>query len=118
MGLRRDPGLPSRLRLAWYLGRAMIQSTPDGVIINIRVIPRARKAGLAGTRGEAWVVRLRAPPIEGAANNELVHLLATALRVPTRAVSIVAGGHSRGKRVRVSGIDAATARSRLEQSAG
>jgi uncharacterized protein (TIGR00251 family) len=91
----------------------MIQSTPGGIIITVRVIPRAREAGLAGTRGEALLVRLQAPPVEGAANVELVALLAAALRVPKRAVSIVAGERSRQKRVRISGIDAATAASLL-----
>ena len=91
----------------------MIQSTTDGIIIGIRVIPRAGKSGLAGTRGEALLVRLHAPPVEGAANQELIAVIATALRVPKRWVSIVSGERSRQKRVRVSGIDAATARSRL-----
>jgi uncharacterized protein len=89
----------------------MIQSTPDGIIISIRVIPRARRSGLVGTRGDALLVRLRAPPVEGAANIELVDVMATALHVPKRMVSIVAGDSSRQKRVRVSGIDAATAAS-------
>ena len=91
----------------------MIQSIPDGIIIVIHVIPRARKSGLAGRRGDALLVRLRAVPVEGAANIELVDVIATALQVPKRAVSIVAGEHSRQKRVRVSGIDARTAASRL-----
>ena len=91
----------------------MIQSTADGIIINIRVVPRAGKSGLAGTRGDALLVRLHAPPVEGAANGELIDVIATVLDVPRRAVSIVAGERSRTKRVRVSGIDAATAEPRL-----
>jgi len=91
----------------------VIQSTPDGIILGIRVIPRAGKSGLAGTRGEALLVRLHAPPVEGAANQELIEVIATALAVPKRAVSIVSGERSRQKRVRVTGIDAATASSRL-----
>jgi uncharacterized protein (TIGR00251 family) len=91
----------------------MIEPTPDGVIITIRVIPRARTSGVAGMRGGALLVRLQAPPVEGAANTELVSILATALRVPKRAIAIVAGDRTRQKRVRVSGIDATTAASRL-----
>jgi uncharacterized protein (TIGR00251 family) len=59
------------------------------------------------------LVRLHAPPVEGAANAELVALLAAALAVPRAAVSIVSGERSRDKRVRVSGIDRATAEIRL-----
>jgi uncharacterized protein (TIGR00251 family) len=96
----------------------VIQSTADGIIISIRVIPRAGRSGLAGTRGDALLVRLRAAPVEGAANAELIDVIATALDVPKRAVSIVAGERSRQKRVRVSGIDTATAESRLVGGVG
>lgn len=91
----------------------MIQSTSDGIIISIRVVPRAGKAGLPGMRGDALLVRLHAAPVEGAANTELIEVIAAALDVPKRAVAIVAGERSRQKRVRVCGIDAATAASRL-----
>jgi len=64
-------------------------------------------------RGDALLVRLHAPPIDGAANDELIALLARALAVPRRAVSIASGQRSRQKSVRVSGIDAATAAVRL-----
>ena len=91
----------------------MIHSTPDGIVLSIRVIPRAGVAGVAGMRGDAWLIRLHASPVEGAANAELVAVLAAALGVPRRAVSIVAGERSRQKRVRIAGIDAATAAARL-----
>lgn len=96
----------------------MIQSTSDGIIINVRVIPRAGKSGPAGTRGGALVVRLHAAPVEGAANAELVDVIATALQVPKHAVAILAGERSRQKRVRVAGIDAATAALRLVPGTG
>lgn len=82
-------------------------------ILNIRVIPRAKRSGVGGTRGDAWLIRLQAPPVEGAANEELVTVLAKVLDVPKRAVTIVAGERSREKRVRVTGIDPAAAQERL-----
>ena len=91
----------------------MIESTPEGVAITVRVIPRAGRSSLAGTRGDALLVRVQSPPVEGAANEELIEVLARALQVPKRAVTIVAGDRSRQKRVRVAGIDAATAAARL-----
>jgi uncharacterized protein len=91
----------------------VIQSTPQGVIITIRVIPRASQSGVAGMRGDALLVRLNAPPVEGAANTELVEVLAAALKVPKRSISIVAGERSRLKRVLVTGIDEMTAELRL-----
>ena len=91
----------------------MIQSTAGGIIIDVRVIPRAAKSGVAGTRGDALLVRLNAPPVEGAANAELIDVVAAALDVPRRSVAIVAGERSRSKRVRVAGIDAETAANKL-----
>jgi uncharacterized protein (TIGR00251 family) len=92
----------------------MIQSTGDGgVVISIAVVPRASKAGIAGTRGDAVLVRLTAPPVDDAANEELIGILASVLERPRRAVSIVAGAHSRRKRIRVAGIDVRTAEARL-----
>lgn len=72
--------------------------------INIRVIPRASKAGVAGMRGDALLVRLSAAPVDGAANAELIEILADALDVPKRAIAIVAGERARQKRVRIEGL--------------
>jgi uncharacterized protein len=91
----------------------VISATKDGVVIDVRVIPRAGRSGLAGTRGDALLVRLQAPPVEGAANEELIDVIARALQVPRRAVSIVAGERSRQKRVRIVGVDHPTASARL-----
>jgi uncharacterized protein len=91
----------------------VIHSAPDGVVIDVRVITRARKSGLAGTRSDVLLVRLQAPPVEGAANAELVALLSVTLGIPKRAIVIVAGERSRQKRVHIKGVDATTASSRL-----
>ena len=91
----------------------MIDDTEHGVLITIRVIPRAAKSQLSGSRGDALVVRLNAPPVDGAANAELIRLLADVLKVPKRAVAIVTGERSVRKRVRVSGVDRQTVEARL-----
>jgi len=82
----------------------MTAAVPGGVILSVRVIPRSGRSGLAGTRDGALLVRLTAPPVEGAANEELIELMAKALRVPKRQVAIVGGERSRSKRVRVDGV--------------
>jgi len=91
------------------------------VQFTVRVIPRASKPGIAGTRDGALLVRLKAPPVEGAANSELIEVLAKALGVPKRDVTIVSGERSKLKRVSVSGIteqDAARALQSLGGSPG
>ena len=86
------------------------KSTPrpadaDGITLEIRVIPRAGRTGVAGLRDGAILIRLAAAPVEGAANEELVALLARLLDLPKHKVAIVSGERSRAKRVRVSGMD-------------
>ena len=67
--------------------------------------------------GSAVKVRLQAPPVDGAANDALISLLAESLGVPRREVSILAGATSRLKRVEVRGLTARLARERLGLSA-
>jgi uncharacterized protein len=73
--------------------------------LEIRVIPRAGRSGFAGLRNGALLVKLAAAPVDGAANDELIALIAKRLRVPRRDITIVAGQRSRTKRIRIAGID-------------
>ena len=84
--------------------------------LRVHVQPRASRNEVVGWREGALAVRLTAPPVEGAANAELIDVLATALGVPKRSVSIVGGERARQKRVHVAGIDRATAEGRLGRS--
>ena len=63
---------------------------------------------MAGVHGAALKVRLHAPPVDGAANEELVKFLARSLGVARRAVRIVAGQTSRSKVVEIEGVSAAS----------
>ena len=72
--------------------------------IAVRVIPRARRDEIAGERDGRVLVRLTAPPVEGAANAALCRLVARRARVPARSVSIVRGHSSRDKVIQVDGI--------------
>jgi hypothetical protein len=69
----------------------------------VRVAPRASKIEAAGEHGGALKVRVAAPPVGGAANEELARFLARAFGVPTRAVEILGGRSSKTKLVRVEG---------------
>ena len=84
----------------------MITASPDGVFIDVRVIPRAARAGIAGTRDNALLVRLNSPPVDGAANAQLLEVLADAIGVSKRNITLVSGERSRTKRVRVLGLTA------------
>lgn len=94
------------------------QTQADGadsgsIVIDVQVIPRASVSAISGTRNGALLVRLQAPPVEGAANSALIDLLARTLGVSKRSVAIVAGLTSRRKRVRIAGLDRASVDARL-----
>ena len=91
----------------------MIRETATGVVIDVRVIPRARKTELAGTRQDAVLVRLNAPPVDGAANEALLRFLADTLGVTRSSIRIVAGEKGREKRVAVDGLSSRDGRARL-----
>ena len=93
----------------------MITAFPDGVMLDVRVIPRASRSQIAGTHNGALVVRLSAPPVDGAANAELVELLADALGIPKRNITLISGERSRSKRVRVLGVTVADLKRLLVQ---
>jgi uncharacterized protein (TIGR00251 family) len=82
-------------------------------MIDVRVVPRAKVSAVSGMRGSAWLVRLQAPPLDGAANEELIAVLSNVLGVPKRSVAIVSGERSREKRVRIAGLDNRAAQERL-----
>ena len=81
--------------------------------LRVRVQPRASQDALGGEREGALVVRLTAPPVEGAANEALARFLGKTLGVAPSAVRVVSGASGRNKVVSVSGLDEATARERL-----
>ena len=55
-------------------------------------------------REDVLLVRLAAAPVDGAANEELINLIAKTLRIPRRDVTIVSGERSRNKRIRIAGL--------------
>ena len=81
--------------------------------IPVRVIPRAKKTGIAGRRDGWVVVRLAAPPVDGAANEALISYLAKVLDRPRRSVSIVSGARSREKVVAIDGVSESELATRL-----
>jgi uncharacterized protein (TIGR00251 family) len=89
------------------------------VRIAVRVTPRARADAIAGLIEDAdgrpiLAVRLAAPPVDGAANKALVHLLARTLGVGRSAVRIVSGDTSRLKIAEVTGVTVDQVSRRLE----
>lgn len=78
--------------------------TAQGITFTVRVVARASRSEIAGEFDGALRVRLAAPPVDGAANRELIRVLAKELKVPQSAVGIVAGSASRSKIVRICNV--------------
>ncbi len=81
-----------------------LQKREGSVIFPVRVQPRASKDEIAGVTGGALKVRVRAPALEGRANDAVCEYLAELLKTPKAAVRILSGQHSRSKRVEVRGV--------------
>jgi hypothetical protein len=81
--------------------------------ISVKVQPRAGRSEVAGRLGDAWKIRLAAPPVEGKANRECIRLLAEAAGVPRAAVRIVSGATAHTKLVEIDGIEQAELERRL-----
>ena len=73
------------------------------VTFKVQVVPRASRSEIVGEHAGALRVRIAVPPVEGAANVELLRLLARALGVPRKAIDITAGHASKLKTVRITG---------------
>jgi uncharacterized protein len=81
------------------------ENTAAGTVsFAVRVQPRASKDEVAGVLGGALKIRLQAPAVEGRANEALVEFLAQLLKTPKSAVRILAGEHSRTKRIEIRGV--------------
>jgi uncharacterized protein (TIGR00251 family) len=81
--------------------------------IAIRCQPRSKRDEVVGTRGEAIVIRVAAPPVDGKANAALCALIAKKLRISPKRVDVVRGQTSRDKVVRVEGVTQADLRAAL-----
>ena len=90
-----------------------IRPAPGGCVITVWAVPGASRSGIAGMHGDALRVRVTAPPEDGAANRDIVRVLASVLGVRPRDVVLEAGAVSRRKRVRVQGLEPAAAVRRL-----
>jgi uncharacterized protein len=84
------------------------------MVFAVRVVPRAGRTAVAGTRGDALLVRLAAAPVDGAANDALIDFLAAIFDRPKRDITLVSGHTSRDKRIAIAGLDAVELGTRLD----
>lgn len=80
-------------------------SVRDGeVVFKVQVVPRASRSEVVGEYNGALRIRIAAPPVDGAANEELIRVLAKTFEVPRGAVKLVSGHSSKIKRVSIEAL--------------
>ena len=85
----------------------MIQFTEkdDSVIFTVRAVPRASKSEIVGEHDGALKIRIASPPVDGAANEELIKVLSKFFGVSKSSIEITGGQTSKQKQIRINGIN-------------
>lgn len=76
----------------------------NAIVFNVKVIPRASRSEIVGEQAGVLRVKIAAPPVDGAANEELMRVIAKQFGIRSGAVRILAGQTGRMKKIRVEGI--------------
>lgn len=76
----------------------------DGIIIEVRVLPRSSKKEVVGVADNVVKVKLTAPPVDGAANEQLVEVLSRHFKVKKSGIMILKGESSKRKTVKITGV--------------
>lgn len=76
----------------------------NGIMLQIKLSPKAKKVGFLGVMEGVCKIGVSSPPVDNAANEELIKFLSKEFRVARQAISIEAGNTSRNKRVFIQGV--------------
>lgn len=88
-------------------------AAPASCTLAIKAIPNAPRSAVVGWLGDALKVKVKAPPVEGRANEALCEFLADEFGLPRRAVTVLRGDTSRQKTVRLEGVSLADVRAKF-----
>ena len=91
----------------------IVQDTKAGVVLSVHIQPKASTTECVGIYGDAIKIRVAAPPVDGAANDELIRFLSRQLLIPSTSVRIHAGAGGRHKRVLIKGATVQLVMTRL-----
>ena len=80
------------------------QRSKKGVTLKIKVEPRSSRKGISGVVGDAIKIKVNAPPVGGAANEELIEVLSEEFGIKKTSIKILRGMSSRNKVVEIEGV--------------
>ncbi len=90
--------------MSWIVTRA------DGVMLTLKVTPRAKRTEVIGFDPDWMRLRIQAPPVDGKANEAIISFFADEFHIHRRAVEICTGDTSRLKRIKLRDVAEATVR--------
>ena len=91
---------------------------PDGLLVDVQVVPRASRTAVGPAVGDRLRVAVTSPPVDGAANAAVIEALADAFGVRRAAIEIVRGERGRRKTVRIAGATRAALEKLLNPTDG
>ena len=80
------------------------QRSKKGITLKIKVEPRSARKGIAGIAGDTVKVKVHAPPVGGAANEELIEVLSEKFSIRKSSIRILRGESSKNKVVEIEGL--------------
>jgi hypothetical protein len=92
---------------------AFLRVQADGVLLSVKLQPRASANEIGDALGSELRIKVTAPPVDAAANEALVKLLAQQLDCPRNRVELLRGHTSRHKTIKLHGLAAEAVLSRL-----
>jgi len=90
-----------------------VREQPDGVLLGVKLQPRASRNEIGDALGEELKIKVTAPPVDSAANEALIKLLAEKLDCPKSRVELIRGQTTRHKTLKIRGLTAAQVLERL-----
>jgi uncharacterized protein (TIGR00251 family) len=80
------------------------KKSKNGIVLEVKVEPRSSKKGISGVMENMLKVKLTAPPVEGAANEQLIEVLSESFGIKKSDITIIKGQSSKRKVVEIKGV--------------
>jgi uncharacterized protein (TIGR00251 family) len=91
----------------------MFQQTEEGVIVSLYVQANAAKSEIVGEYNSALKIKIKAPPVDGKANEEIIRFLSKKLKIQQNKFEFLKGDKSKNKRILIHGLSLAIAKELL-----
>lgn len=76
-----------------------IQIKDDGILVSLYIQPKSSKNQVVGIHNGAFKLKIKAPPVDGAANKECIKFISKEIKIPKSSITIISGHTGRQKKV-------------------